>query len=73
MPLYRVFSQDVGKTGYSGVRDVTAQSAAAAVEQVPPAWSGERMIALPHDRRDLWPHATTGAVPAEAHELQADR
>lgn len=63
---YRVFAQDVGKSGYSGVKDITAESPRGALAKVPPAWEGERMIALPHTRKDLWPNGKTGAVPREA-------
>ena len=63
---YRVFSQDVGRSGYSAVKDVLADSSKQAIELVGHAWIGEKMIALPHDREDLWPHGKTGEVPPEA-------
>lgn len=63
---YRVFSQDVGKYGYSGVKDVMADSPRSAVNKVGQAWEGEKMIALPHGRKDLWPDGQTGRVPREA-------
>ena len=66
MKLYRVFSQDVGENGFSGVVDIRASTPAAAVAEVPPAWDGEVMIALPYDRPDLWPNGRTGKVPGEA-------
>jgi hypothetical protein len=31
-----------------------------------PSWCGRRLIALPHDRKDLWPDGQTGKVPKEA-------
>jgi len=66
---YRVFSQDVGPSGFSAIKDVTAESPRAAVAKVKPAWKGEKMIALPYSRRDLWPNNKTGAVPCEALEF----
>jgi hypothetical protein len=34
-----------------------------------PRWSGKRLIALPHSRRELWPEGLTGYVPAEAFKF----
>lgn len=66
--LFRIFAQDIGRNGYSGVTDQVALSPHAAVvmaDAVYPAWRGKH-IALPHDRKDMWPHPTTGRVPPEA-------
>jgi hypothetical protein len=76
MPRFRVFVQDIGDRGYSGLDDVTAASPEAAIRKAggaavsshPPYYSacGHRLIALPHNRKDLWPHHRTGAVKAAA-------
>lgn len=64
---YRVFVQDVGESGYSGVRDITAKAPYNAITKwVNKYWPRYKFIALPHSRKDLWPHKTTGAVPTEA-------
>ena len=68
--LYRVFVQDVGRTGYSGMRDCKASSPQEAIRLLlefqherPGEW---KYIAIPHSRRDLWPNGQTGAVTKEA-------
>ena len=37
---------------------------------VPPSEWGDRLIALPHSRKDLWPDGKTGKVPDEALSFQ---
>lgn len=72
---YRVFVQDVGQSGYSGFTDAEAATPFDAVCQVSGMasgmWGGKNLIALPRDRKDLWPHPKTGAVSPEA--LKAGR
>ena len=68
---YRVFSEDVGKGKFSAVDDTTANSPEEAIlpyctDKVKKLWHGQRIIALPHNRKDLWPHGYTGVVPKEA-------
>ncbi len=66
--LFRIFAQDVGQTGYSGVcdhEDTSAPPAVAWADERWPVWKG-RHLALPYDRRDLWPDSATGQVPPEA-------
>lgn len=69
---YRVFVQDVGTDGYSGFCDVLvakllpAQAAVLEAGNGSLTWAGRKLIALPFDRRDLWPNNQTGEVPPEA-------
>ena len=71
---YRIFVQDVGAYGFSGVVDAMGHSPGDAIDQSetasPPAekrqWFGRKLIALPYTRMDLWPDGKTGAVPTEA-------
>lgn len=64
---FRIFTQDVGDSGYSGVCDVVAESMNEALQKAPPrAWRREKYIALPHSRRDLWPDGKTGELSPEA-------
>ena len=75
MPTYRIFVQDVGRSGYScaggrGSSSIVADSPAAAIEKKIAqggcqGWEG-KFIALPYSRRDLWPDGQTGKVPKEA-------
>ncbi len=72
---YRVFVQDVGRSGFSGVRDINAASPTEAVKPYAfpkggTTWHGKKLIALPHDRKDLWPDGKTGEVPREALEYR---
>lgn len=63
--LYRVFVQDVGRSGYSAVCDMTAyrpRDAVARADHKWPAWKGKH-IALNHDRKHLWPDGKTGRLP----------
>jgi hypothetical protein len=68
---YRLFCEDVGGPGsgcFSGIRDIEALSPQAAVK-TEAHWersTGQRVIALPHSRKDLWPRMPDGKVPAEA-------
>lgn len=73
---YRVFVQDVGQSGYSGFTDVQARSPLDAVLQVSNpsgTWAGKNLIALPRDRKDLWPHPKTGVVSPEALKVGRSR
>ena len=73
---YRVFVQDVGQSGYSGFTDAQARSPLDAVLQVSSpsgTWAGKNLIALTHDRKDLWPHPKTGAVSPEALRIGRSR
>jgi hypothetical protein len=68
---FRVFVQDVGESGFSGVDDINAPDSLKAIMKFayPPGgltWYGKKLIALPHDRKDLWPDGQTGHVPEEA-------
>lgn len=76
MSKYRVFVRDVGKRGYSGLRDAEADSVAEAIiiasrkrRRLPRL---PYLIALPHDRKDLWPDGKTGKVSPEALEFQTE-
>lgn len=71
MTKYRVFVQDVGRSGFSGLQDAMAECPEDAVAHfaVPEGGKtlhGQKLIALPHSRKDLWPHPTLGSVPKEA-------
>jgi len=71
---YRVFVQDVGDEGFSGVADVEApnpQSAVSVFAYTPAGatWHNKTLIALPHTRKDLWPDGKTGAVSQEALKM----
>ena len=63
---YRVFAQDVGRSGYSGVRDVEIESLEDYVRDntSPGRWL---RILLPHARKDLWPDGHTGELPTATH------
>lgn len=69
---YRVFVQDVGTDGYSGFCDVYVakilppEAAVLEAGNGSRVWAGRKLIALPFDRRDLWPNSQTGQVPPEA-------
>jgi hypothetical protein len=77
---YRVFVEDVGPGKFSGAGvpvklrgGIEAESPREAIDKSKAAWPpggntwyGRRLIALPHDRKDLWPNGKTGAVPKEA-------
>lgn len=65
---YRIFVQDVGETGFSAaglLNDIEASSPhqAILIANLGRHW---KPIALPLNRRDLWPDGKTGEVPAEA-------
>ncbi len=80
MRKYRVFVEDVGPGKFSaagvpvklrgGIEAATPREAIDKSKVANPKgtneWLGRRLIALPHDRRDLWPDGQTGAVPREA-------
>lgn len=78
MTKFRIFVQDVGRSGYSGYKDVEAGSASAAVHKIAPrgvcpccglqlrGGVHPHLIAVPHSRKDLWPDWQTGRVPQEA-------
>lgn len=68
---FRVFEQDVGAHGYSGVRDVLASSPMRAVRLISKLGhlDGNQLIALPHTRKDLWPDGRTGRVRPEALKI----
>jgi hypothetical protein len=63
--LYRIFAQDVGRAGYSGVCDMTAHSSRDAVAEADRSWPGwkGKHIAVSHNRMDLWPDRKTGLLP----------
>lgn len=71
---YRVFVQDVGTDGYSGFCDVDVSKLLPVKLAVLYAgngsltWGGRKLIALPFDRRDLWPNSKTAEVPRQALE-----
>lgn len=75
---FRIFVQDVGRSGYSGFKEVEAVSTKAAVKGLKvPSWRSEfstsklpYYIALPNNRKDLWPDGQTGQVPKEALTCQ---
>lgn len=71
MKKYRLFVQDVGVSGYSGLYDVEAANsrAAARLARAEGRRRRAKVLALPHDRRDLWPEQYTGEVPREALEF----
>lgn len=63
--LYRIFAQDVGRSGYSGVCDMTAhcsRDAVAEADRTWPGWKGKH-VAISHERRHLWPDGKTGLLP----------
>jgi hypothetical protein len=68
---YRLFVQDVGISGYSGLYDVQAASSLAARKLARDEGRRRRakVLALPHDRRELWPDGQTGEVPRAALEF----
>jgi hypothetical protein len=74
MMSYRLFVEDVGKGKFSamGVAEVRAANPKAAIRAGfgPSLWNGKRIIALPHERKDLWPDGQTGEVPEEALEYR---
>jgi hypothetical protein len=74
MMSYRLFVEDIGRGKFSamGIAEVRAKSPQAAIEKGfgPSKWNGKRIIALPHDRKDLWPDGQTGDVPEEALEYR---
>lgn len=63
--LYRIFAQDVGRSGYSCVCDMTAYRARDAVAEADrkwPQWKGKH-IAINFERKHLWPDGKTGQLP----------
>ena len=71
MTKYRVFVEDVGINKFSAVNDATAPNPRSAIkpfatDRTRLTWYGRLLIALPHNRPDLWPHPTKGTVPSEA-------
>lgn len=68
MESFRIFVQDVGKKGYSGLSDIEAYTVEHALDLVG-AVSSKKYIALPHTRKDLWPNGKTGRVTEEALKL----
>ena len=63
--LYRIFAQDVGRSGYSCVCDMTAYRARDAVAEADrrwPQWKGKH-IAVNYERKHLWPDGKTGQLP----------
>lgn len=71
MKRFRVFVQDVGRAGYRALDEVSAENPVDAVlpfctDQITRTVHGKKLIALPDDRRDLWPDGRTGAVSKEA-------
>ncbi len=72
---WRVFVQDIGKAGYSGLSDVPANSAKDALTQFYAANPSchiphTKLLPLPHSRVDLWPNGKTGAVSLAALEYR---
>jgi hypothetical protein len=69
---YRIFVEDVGPGLFSaaGTPELKAQSPEIAIlaGMGAPRWCGRLLIALPVDRKDLWPNGATGEVPEEALE-----
>lgn len=65
MTKYRIFVQDVGKSGFSGFTDVDAYSVRHALETCK-VHDLRKYIALPHSRRDLWPDGKTAQLPEGA-------
>jgi len=68
---YRVFVQDIGITGFSGVSDIVAKSPSKAIKSFAKpkftnTWYGRKLIAIPHNKKELWPNGLTGIVPKEA-------
>lgn len=68
---YRIFIQDVGKNGYSGYADTQATSRREAESQY--SHAPARIVALPHNRRDLWPDGKTGRLPKSPAQLRGER
>lgn len=71
MKTFRIFVQDVGKTGYSSLDQVRADNPVDAIlpfctDPRTRTVHGRKLIALPDDRRDLWPNSETGKVSKEA-------
>lgn len=62
--MYAFFVQDVGTEGYSraGLNDVPAKSPSEAIAKRVPRNFGWKTIALPVNRRELWPDGKTGLL-----------
>jgi hypothetical protein len=71
---FRVFVQDVGDSGYSGLVDLEALDAFGAASQAMSKMriEAKKLLALPANRKDLWPKKTTGLVPYAALEYRYD-
>jgi hypothetical protein len=73
--MYRFFTNDVGRDGYSAYTDSVAGESRAQVYARARSLAetlGCKVLVLPHDRRDLWPDRKTGriSVEAEAHVVR---
>ena len=70
---FRVFVQDVGDSGYSGLGDFEALDAFGAASQAMNKMhiEAKKLLALPATRKDLWPNKT-GLVPYAALEYRYD-
>ena len=72
---YRIFSEDVGIEKFSALDEVDAPNPRAAIspfctDKTRKLLHGRRVIALPTNRKDLWPDGKTGRVPKEALEYR---
>ncbi len=68
---YRIFAQDVGRNGYSGVEDVTARTPADAASRARAGGCWGKLIAIAHAKRNLWPDSGTGLLPNPERVLGA--
>jgi hypothetical protein len=63
---YRVFTNDVGPSRYSALRQVNAGSLRGALEQAARGGlpKGTKILCIPEDRMDLMPNGQSGRVKA---------
>lgn len=65
---YRLFAQDIGKDGYSGLRDIGCPGSQGDSDALRIAYEesqqrGARVLPLRHTRKDMWPDGETGLLP----------
>jgi hypothetical protein len=60
---FRVFVQDVGRTGYSGYADAIAWNSGEAVRKMHRPDLAGKLIAIRETDKHLWPDGKTGQLP----------
>lgn len=68
---YRLFTNDVGPEQFSALRDIDANSDAAALTEARKVaeYLQCKVLAIPHSLSALWPNGKTGRISAKARHF----